>query len=112
MSWPTLVPQSITVHPGNKNNYMIQSISLVMQSVRTRSKAELVFLFVIIVIVVMNRWHMFPPFLKNTTAVKRVPHLPGCNMPPSPHFNDRKLAFHKFLVTKIGKNFVSWRKKL
>lgn len=43
---------------------MIQSISLVMQSVRTCSEVELVFIFLIIVIVVMNRWHILSPFLK------------------------------------------------
>lgn len=63
MSWPTLVLQSITLYPENKKNYMIQSISLVMQSVRTSGEAELVFHFLIIVIV-MNRWRMLSEFLK------------------------------------------------
>lgn len=57
------VLQSITLYPENKKNYMIQSISLVMQSVRTSGEAELVFHFLIIVIV-MNRWRMLSEFLK------------------------------------------------
>lgn len=62
MSWPTLCYRVLLFIQKTKN-YMIQSIFLVMQSVRTSGEAELVFHFLIIVIV-MNRWRMLSEFLK------------------------------------------------